>query len=279
LLIKLIPGVSRDAALQGLQQAAIDLQNTYALRDRRYEAYCEWANNAVRQLRHVIRTDDLEALVLTQRYWVLQSLAALAGTPVVNDLLDMEVEERKRVIEDTVTELREQVRHWSRSGTFVVPDTSVFIKHPQKFRDWDLSAELKTAELDIHVLVPIIVVDELDRLKDSRDKHVRWRAAHTLGVLDEALGTAATSGQLVAGDPFARRGNVTVEVVLDPPRHVRLPIPDDEIIDRALAIQAIASHTVTLLTFDTGQSTRARQAGLPVRKLNMPDEPEPPAKC
>jgi predicted ribonuclease YlaK len=191
----------------------------------------------------------------------------------------MEIEERKRVIEDTVTEIREQVQHWSHTGQFVVPDTSMFIKHPQKFRDWNLSAELGTAELDIHVLMPIIVVDELDRLKDSKDRHVRWRAAHTLGVLDVTLGTTGKSGQLVAGDPFARRGSVTVEVVLDPPRHVRLPIDDDEIIDRALAIQAISGHSVTLLTYDTSQSTRARQTGLPVRKLNSPDEPEPPAKC
>ena len=38
-----------------------------------------------------------------------------------------------------------------------------------RVHDWDLSAELGTAELDIHALVPIIVVDELDRLKESKD--------------------------------------------------------------------------------------------------------------
>ena len=38
------------------------------------------------------------------------------------------------------------------------------------------------------MLVPIVVVDELDRLKDTKDPHVRWRAGYTLGVLDRVCG-------------------------------------------------------------------------------------------
>ncbi|MDF3294266.1 PIN domain-containing protein [Streptomyces silvisoli] len=48
---------------------------------------------------------------------------------------------------------------------------------------------------------------------------------------------------------------------------MRLPINDDEIIDRALAVQTLAAREVLLLTYDTGQSTRARTAGLKVNKL------------
>lgn len=71
------------------------------------------------------------------------------------------------------------------------------------------------------------------------------------------------------------RGQITIELVFDPPGHTRLPINDDEIIDRALAIEALAGGTVTLLTYDTGQSTRARSAGLKVVKLsqNFGEEP------
>ncbi|MBU8859242.1 hypothetical protein KSK32_18690 [Micromonospora sp. WMMB482] len=32
-----------------------------------------------------------------------------------------------------------------------------------------------------------MVIDELDRLKESGNQQSRWRAAHTLGVLDELL--------------------------------------------------------------------------------------------
>ncbi|MEV7364416.1 hypothetical protein ACWDWT_19485 [Streptomyces sp. NPDC003343] len=63
---------------------------------------------------------------------------------------------------------------------------------------------------------------------------------------------------------------------MDQPGHVRLPITDDEIIDRAVAIQAIAVREVRLLTCDTGQHTRGRAAGLKVTKVSAKDPgPEP----
>ncbi|GAB2842863.1 hypothetical protein GCM10027074_06700 [Streptomyces deserti] len=37
-----------------------------------------------------------------------------------------------------------------------------------------------------------------------------------------------------------RRGEVTVQLMFDPPEHVRLPINDDEIVDRALAIKPLS---------------------------------------
>jgi hypothetical protein len=55
-----------------------------------------------------------------------------------------------------------------------------------------------------------------------------------------------------------------------------LPIVDDEIVDRALAIQALADRRVTVLTYDTGQAMRARSAGLQVVKLRKPIS-DPPA--
>ena len=67
-----------------------------------------------------------------------------------------------------------------------------------------------------------------------------------------------------------------MDILFDPPRHERLPIADDEIIDRALAAQGLPAHPVTLLTFDTSQAARARHAGLAVNKLTKPlgEEPE-----
>ena len=72
--------------------------------------------------------------------------------------------------------------------------------------------------------------------------------------------------------PSGEGGGCTVEIVFDPPGHVRLPINDDELIDRILAIQPLAGRQVTLLTYDTGQSTRARAAGLPAKKLTKTDD-------
>jgi len=273
--LRLVPGADRDNTIKGLQEAANRLMTTRSLRDEaRYLGYGNWANDTVGLLRHMIRPVDLEAMVLTRRYWAIQSLAHDQGTPVVNQLLNMEIEERIRALEETVTELKDEVRRWSRAGVFVMPDTSAYINYPKKLENWDLRTDLQMTE-SIHLLVPIIVVDELDKLKEHKDKHVRWRAGHSLGVLDERLQGKAESGVLDPGDALGR--GVTLEIVLDPPGHVRLPIEDDEIIDRGLAIQSIAARPVTLLTYDTGQSTRARLLGLGYHKLTKPPEPEPPA--
>ena len=100
------------------------------------------------------------------------------------------------------------------------------------------------------------------------------------GVLDEVFTNSPDVGRLRARDTDtnpdgAPRGEVTIELVFDPPGHVRLPINDDEIIDRALAIEPLADRKVTLLTYDTGQSTRARSAGLQVIKLSKDIGEEP----
>ena len=58
-----------------------------------------------------------------------------------------------------------------------------------------------------------------------------------------------------------------------PPGHVRLPINDDEIVDRALAIQASVGRDITLVTYDTKMRLRARTAGPTVKKLDQDPEP------
>jgi hypothetical protein len=57
-------------------------------------------------------------------------------------------------------------------------------------------------------------------------------------------------------------GPVTLELLFDPPDHKRLPDPDAEIVDRALAVQNMAGRPVTMVTYDTSMGFRARQAGL-----------------
>ncbi|GAA2705233.1 hypothetical protein ACFY2R_26535 [Micromonospora olivasterospora] len=58
-----------------------------------------------------------------------------------------------------------------------------------------------------------------------------------------------------------------MDVVFDPPGHTRLSITDDEIVDRAAALQTLAGRRVRLLTYDTGMAMRGRNAGLTVHKL------------
>lgn len=117
------------------------------------------------------------------------------------------------------------------------------------------------------------VVDELDALKR--------RAGYTLAVFDRLFARTTRPVRLREEGLFAADakgmeiGEVTVEMLFDPPGHVRLPINGDEIIDRALAVGPLAARTLTLLTYDTGQAMRERAAGLQVKKLRKDIGEEP----
>jgi len=246
--------------------------------------YLEWATETAGTLRHQISDADIDNLVLTRRYQaLLGSCGSLAGSSqerLVNGLVNLELAERVAAFEAAEEALDAQIGRWNGLERFVVADSSFYCHNPEKLKDADLHRILDLRSHDnIRLLFPITVVDELDGLKESGKQPGRWRASHPLGLLDELLaGSTVGIWRRDAFDPEAGevRGEVSVEIVLDPPGHVRLPIADDEIIDRAVAIQSLAARDVRLLTCDTGQHTRGRAAGLQVTKIPAKDPgPEP----
>ena len=277
------PGVDREnlrQTLRTLHIAALNLRGS-STAGKRYTAYLAWVANAVRQLRSQVSTADLDRLVLTRRYWLLQSTTFGLPPALLADLVDTEIDERELVLRETVQALEEQIERWTIPGRFVVADSSFYLRHPAKLEDADLAHELGLREAPIHLILPIVVVDELDGLKQAGNATVRWRAGYTLAVLDRVLRTASGPARLRERDFSALesggipRGQITVEIMLDPPGHTRLPINDDEIIDRTLAIRSLAAREVILLTYDTGQATRARSVDLNVVKLSLALEDEP----
>lgn len=294
MLVNPRPGVSRENLLQTLQSLLTEVFNLRggsgpSTAHKRLLAYLEWTSNAARMLAGQIAAGDLDYLVLTERYRLM--LSGVAGTltstetevqRVVNGLVSLELDERVSTFEAAVKALQAQIQRWSGYGHYVLADSSFYIQHADKLEDVDFGPLIDVWESPVTVLVPIVIVDELDRLKETKDQQVRWRAGYTLAVLDRLFGVSAGRARLRAGDivPNAdglTRSEVTIEMVFDPPGHTRLSITDDEIIDRALAVESFAGRKVTLLTYDTGQSTRARNAGLQVLKLRkeIGDEPTP----
>jgi rRNA-processing protein FCF1 len=285
------PGVNRDNLLKSLQSVHGEAFNLRggggaANAHKRLLAYLEWTSSAVRMLGNQISDPDLRHLVLTKRYELLLagvgtlSSAEMEVQRVVNGLVSLELNERVEAFETAIKALDTQIKRWSAYGHYVVPDTSFYIEHEQKLEEVDFCPLIEVWESPITVLVPIVVVDELDRLKETKDRHKRWRAGYTLAVLDRVFAKSAgrarlQAGEVVPGPDNRTRSEVTIELVFDPPGHVRLPINDDELIDRALAIEPLANRQITVLTYDTGQSTRARNAGLQVIKLRKEIGEEP----
>lgn len=255
-------------------------------------AYLDWSSEAARMLGNQISPADLDRLVLTRGYErLLSGLGSWDGMTTVlqravNGLVSTEMEQRVTTFEEVIKTIEEQIQRWALVGDFLVPDTSFFIKHPDKLEEVDFKAlPLDIPGTRVHVLVPIVVVDELDRLKESKDRDVRWRAGYTTAVLDRVLQHPTGPARLHEEDASAvdekgipLHGEITIELLFDPPGHVHLPIADDEVIARTQAVVPLAARKVTLLTYDTGQSMRARAAGLPVVKLTKPigEEPKQP---
>ncbi len=313
MLVTPLPGVNRENLLGSLSTVHTEAFN---LRGggpqgahKRLLAYLEWTSNALRMLGNQISSADLERLVLTRRYELLLSgVGGLAGTEievqrVVNGLVSLELDQRVAAFDEAIKALTGQIGRWSSYRQFVVPDTSFYIEHPQKLEVADFGPFLNVWQSPIHVLVPIVIVDELDGLKRNGKDHARWRAGYTLAVLDRLFASTTTAAYLRKGEVSTtqsvppdvlktfppeitaqvtsgglQRSDITIELVFDPPGHFRLPINDDEIIDRALAVEPLADRKITLLTYDTGQSMRARNVGLQVVKLHkgIGEEPKQP---
>lgn len=285
------PGVSLDNLLKNLQTVHGEAYNLRSgggsSAHKRLLAYLEWASRSAAMLGNQISGTDLATLILNGRYEVLLSSFGTMASPerevqrVVNDLVSLELRERVDAFEAAIKTLQSERERWARAGVLVMPDSSFYIRHSDKLEQVDFAPLLKLWEESVNVLIPLVVVDELDGLKQASKQPARWRAGYTLAVIDRLF--KGTTGPAVLRErndsPIKSggipRGQVNVELLFDPPGHVRLPINDDEIIDRALAVQALAERPVILLTYDTGQSTRARNAGLKVVKLTEEIGPEP----
>jgi hypothetical protein len=278
MLITPRPGANRDNILKMLQQVGLDASNLRGVGPStaygRLLMYLEWVTDATRLLQDQVSGKDIDRLIQTRRYYALLSACGtLAGTAqerLVNGLVNQELADREADLAAAATTLREHMTRWAGPMWLAVADSSFYLNSPQPLADTDLHEVMDLpSDEEILLLFPIAVVDELDRLKEVGGAHPRWRAGHTLGRLDEAI-TSGTWGTLhppATGEGQSSRGRVTVEIVLDQPGHVRLPIEDDEIIDRAATIRLLAGRDVRLLTCDTGQATRGRLAGLKVTKL------------
>jgi hypothetical protein len=278
MLITPRPGAHRDNILKALRQVHLDASNLRGAGPstayQRLLKYLEWVTDATRLLQDQVSAKDIDRLVQTRRYYaLLGACGTLAGSDqqrLVNGLVNQELADREADLGAAATTLSEHMTRWVGPTWLAVADSSFYLNSPQPLADTDLHQVMGLpVDEQILLLFPIAVVDELDRLKETGGAHPRWRAGHTLGRLDEAI-TSGTWGTLhppAPGEGQSIRGRVTVEIVLDQPGHIRLPIEDDEIIDRAATIQLLAGRDVRLLTCDTGQDTRGRIAGLKVTKL------------
>lgn len=222
-------------------------------------AYLKWASESVRVLRYHISAEDIDRLVLTRRYWALQGSteATLTLLPL---LVGMEIDERIESLKEARDEIDRLNHRWPH-GHLIVLDTSALI-HGPKLQEWDPAAEFSLGEVPVHIVLPIIVLDELDALKEHNREHTRSRARRTLNWLSNHLhDDTLTLRERRSSGPNSHAA-IVLHVLADPAGHRRLPLADDEIVDRAAVVASTSGRDVTLYTNDFSQAYRAQRARL-----------------
>jgi hypothetical protein len=267
-----LPGVAGPSIQESLQTILFNLGKVESgsVPDK-LGLYVNWALDSAFVLQGQVRPEDVDRLILTPRCWLLQGQVGISPTLSIR-IVNGEISERTRAIGREAEDLRVQVERWSSPNALVVADTSFYMSHDLRLDDLHSLLDVRI-DVGIDLVLPILVVDELDNLKDRGGEKARTPARALLKIFEETFGDATSrkilrkSDTIDVGTGTATRGEVRLDLLLDPHGHARLPNADDEIIDRAASVQRVAGHGVVFATYDTSQAFRARAAGLQVRKL------------
>jgi hypothetical protein len=191
-----------------------------------------------------------------------------------NGVLHREIDSWVERFEKTIEELKALKPFIEQPGQIVVPDTSLFLEAAY-FTELDWQAAVGACADDlVRVVVPVLVIEELDDHKRGRER-LQKRAKSVLHRLWEL-----NSGKSSQAVPLPGSRPVTVEVLTDDSWHVRRPVNDNEIIERGLAVSEITGREVILAAADSSMLYQASAAGLKATLVSRPEsdtEPEQPS--
>jgi hypothetical protein len=225
------------------------------------DSWLRWWSEADGQLRNMFSNGEMAAglYVSSERVRNVNMVALPNG--VLNHEIDTWVER----FEQMIGELEALKPFIERPGRIVVPDTTVFIEGAYFTElDWQAAVGVDAGDL-VRVVVPVLVIEELDEHKRGRDR-VQGRARSVLHRLWELHGADASQAVALPG-----RRPVTIEVLTDDSWHVRRPVNDNEIIERALAVAEITGRDVTLAAADYSMLYQASAAGLKAAVVDRPE--------
>ena len=255
-----------DSGLETLRRMHMECGNllnahgTLRLRDD----YLTWVDNTERQFNSLFADSTLSDGLHSTPYWEIRRLTE--ETPRPYPLVEREVTRQARRIEEAMAELTRLKTFLDRPGDIVVPDSSALVEGVY-FDQFDWAAETGLAG-PVRLVIPILVVEELDKIKDRERGRPQKRARSVVRRLREL------ARAVPAGEPVPFRDGAAFEVLLDDAMHSRFPSNDVEIIDQALGLQSLTGGDVLLACADAAMEFRARLAGLKVFDMPLPEENE-----
>jgi rRNA-processing protein FCF1 len=221
--------------------------------------YVHWVRDAEGSLAFHFDRHDVADLLLTPRYWEILRLQD--GNREVVPLVNQEMEARLADLEEL--RVRYKVlrdRFSDETRRVLVPDTNVFL-HYTFFTDaaWSELAD----NSDPRIIVPLLVLEQLDRLKFSLNQRTAGRAQQVIRRLSLMLDDRGATPTSIP------RGG-TIEVFVDEPGHVRMASDDAEIVEVARQLASLLPKPARLVTGDLGMRLRAGAMGVEV--IPVPEE-------
>jgi hypothetical protein len=168
----------------------------------------------------------------------------------------------------TASPVGQWVMKQARNLSIVLSERSRAVKFLVRDRDTKFSAskEANWPQLanngPVRIVVPLLVLEQLDRLKYSANQKTGERAKGVIGELSRLLDER---GGVPADIP--KRG--TIEVFIDEPGHVCMASEDAEIVEVAGQLTGLLSKPARLVTGDLGMRLRAGALGVEV--VALPD--------
>ncbi len=269
IVIELLPGcLLNEDSVRLFRDIQMDIGNKRSQYGP-HQALMEWAFAAESQLRFLLPPSEIDRLVLTERFH--RAIEALGLTaPALGELEAAQLRWRTETEQIDAWRNRWQQRipignpvRYIPPAYLVILDTSMFINQAAPFDETDWHARLGIDAIrGIRLVVPMIVVDQLDNLKDRGPKGVDTSAREALKRLTTLYSPLA---DMSLSQPLPSVNGVDICVLEDPRGpYTRYPDSDAEVIRRAVALQTTTGRTTMLATRDVAMSFRARFEGLAV---------------
>jgi len=270
--MRLRHGVTTESAINAINETIGESQQPYNLpftdTTGKLTAYLNWVETAQKRLRTVFADTELEDSLLARAYWHIgnpstaQSLSRLINEEIVFQagFANIPTDSHGRLGE-TVSRLRALRRLADRPGRICVLDTNVLL-HYTLFDQINWPERLSVEA--VRLIIPLVVIDELDEKKYARRTEFQDRARKLLILIDRF------ADQSPDGYASIREG-VTVEVLPDEEGHLRAASNDQETLERCELLNQVTGQQITLITGDSGARINARSRGIDVFKLTDDD--------
>jgi len=233
-------------------------------------AYQRWTADTVRVLSLTLTPASLDQLIRSLEHRLLHQ-GVVTSPAVLTQIVENEITRCSNALQVAATQLRQEVDRWAEVHTIVVPDTSLLLHHEHELAGIDWRQIAQTRQERVDVVIPMIVVNELDKTKDSPGKKpiadgvqgdTRTRARRTLSYLTACFLNPRSPHRLSTLDASVGTADVFLHLDVDALDHTPLPVPDAELVDRSATLRDLSGARVVVASNDVALSLRTRMEDL-----------------